>query len=198
MSSLTKNDIAKRARERITDWPEAKVGYTVPRLETIVDAALLRVALDVSKSADFAELQKSFNLTSVSGIAPFTDATMLIDSIHQVGQVTISGALALWKPSLKALTAAQALDYYHYTVLGRNVYIKTVTTGAMGSFAGTVVVYCNYVPDMTALPARYEQAVVDALVSIVLDEVRGRPSRAAAPMPDVDISGSPKIQMEAK
>lgn len=171
MSSLTALNFAQMARDRITEKSEAEAGFSVITIEGFVDDALNNLTVKVAGREDFRELQKSYSVTAAAGVIALPDATVLVDWLAQNGTLILGGKVFKALDSYYELTLRRATDTGWWTVHNRQIHIRDITTGTLGTCVLTGTLVASNVPTLSELPARYERELVDELVKLTLGKV---------------------------
>lgn len=182
MSSLSQNDIAKRARERLTDWPEAKAGYTVPRLETMVNGALRRLAELIAADPMRRDLLRPtgatpYTSTLVAGqvdlAADITNNALLFERLGQaeiyMADLTVNAEPFQWVRNVGELSMRRISDAMFIHCCLQDTILRTRNAdGALDTLDGDITYSANFIPSMTTLPQELEQPLVDVVADMAL------------------------------
>jgi hypothetical protein len=192
MSSLSKGDVARRARERLTDWPEAKTGFTIPRLQTLVDGALTKLARIIaadSKRSDLLVPAAGFPETVTAGEidlqAVIAANNILLDYLDgaeiQMADLTVNAFPFQWVASQGELALQRITDsiFIHCCLTGTLLQTKN-TDGSLTSLDGNIVIFSNYIPTMAQLPVSLDDSVIDLVADMAKQEFMNRSQRSAA------------------
>lgn len=191
MSALSKGDIARRARERLTDWPEAKAGFTVPRLQTLVDGALMKLARIIaadSKRSDLLIPASSFPATLVAGQVDLSTVisanAILLDFLTSaqifMADPSVNEFPFQWVDNVGELAFSRITDamLIHCSLTGTVLQTKN-TDGSLVTLAGDVAISASYVPTMPQLPVTLEDGLIDVVAEMAKQEFTGSRSAAA-------------------
>jgi hypothetical protein len=162
LSSLTVSEIAVHVRRRLGAKPADAL-----RFQPLVAQALKSLAHKVSLRHDFEELQKEIAVTCTAGVVTLSDDSLLVDySTLRRGTLLVGAVAAKPVRRYKALLATRDRSHYWYAVRNRKLYVADVTTGALGTAAGSGTLNCSYVPTLLELPPRYDEELIAEVVLI--------------------------------
>lgn len=192
MSTLSKGDIARRARERLTDWPEAKTGFTIPRLQALVDGALAKLARIIAadqKRSDLLLPAAGFAETLVAGEVDLQTVisanSILLDYLDGaeilMADLSVNAFPFQWVANQGELALSRITDsiFIHCCLTGTLLQTKN-TDGSLISLNGNIVIFSNYVPTMAQLPVSLEDSVIDLVADMARQELMNRSQRSAA------------------
>lgn len=143
----------------------------LPRLMALVPLALKSLAQRVAYRADYEELQHDFAVTPVAGVFTLDDS-VLAERVTKTGELVIGGAAAKAHETFDELTARWPTDLRHYCVTGRQVHVKELTTGLLGTCATPGVLTANRVPPLDELPARYGAELAAEVAQMALSGLK--------------------------
>lgn len=166
-----REQIALQARGLITERGEDVAGFTVPRLMLLVPLALKSLAQRVAYRADYEDMQADFVVTPVAGVFTLDDS-VLAERVTKTGELIIGGAAAKAHETFDALTARWPKDLRHYCVTGRQVHIKELTTGLLGTCVTPGVLTANRIPPLDELLARYDAELAADTAALALSGVK--------------------------
>jgi hypothetical protein len=166
-----REQIALQARALLTERGEAAVGFTVPRLMALVPLALKALAQRVAYRADYEDMQADFAVTPVAGVFTLDDS-ILAERVTKTGELVIGGAAAKAHETFDALTARWPKDLRHYCVTGRQVHIRELTTGALGTCVTPGVLTASRIPTLAQLLARYDAELAADTAALALARMK--------------------------
>jgi len=157
---------------------ESKAGVYRFEIESMVDTALNRLGDKIADSPDFATMQKNFTVSVSSGVGALASDCVVRTVPPPRGLVRISGAAAMWLPSIEDLElGGRPTDWLYFTVRG-----GSSQGGAIHVYSGdgvaqtaTATVIANAYPSQAAgtfsgLPTQFQDDLVSILVAMVQEK----------------------------
>lgn len=182
-------EVALRARERITEVSETDAGFTPARLMTFINDAREGLAEMLAAENDGQYVYtKTFQVNALAGVADLSGllaaAEPLIlapDALAQ-SKIYIEGYVYQLRifPDLSGLqldpakVAACALE-------NTSLYIKSAA-GRLGSYASAVRINAPHVPALENIRKAHERKLIDVVVTIALATLK-QPNKRSAPKP---------------
>jgi hypothetical protein len=152
---------------QIADKLEARGVKAGADLELWIPEALFRVA---AANADAPEFEKELTAQTVtSGVLTLTDTTV---NFAKIKRILVNATPALEAPSVDALRATLPSDVYWWAIEGSSSTQGKITVKNTDSSLTTLTSSSNVTvigavtPALSALPVRFEPALIDELVRI--------------------------------
>lgn len=187
--ALDFEEIAIRARERITEGSEGNAGFTVGRLMTFINDAREGLAELLATENDGTYVYtKTFEVNAVAGVADLSgllvaaEPLMLSPDAVAQSRFYIDGYTSQLRvfPDTSGLridpgkVPACALE-------DTNLYIKS-TAGTLGTYASAVRISGPYVPALESIRAAHQRKLIDVVVTIALATLK-QSSKRTPPKP---------------
>jgi hypothetical protein len=166
---MTDQTLTNDAYERLKALNPAVQPSVIPRLRTMIPAAMIRLAQANARSSEAALLKESFPaVVAVDGVAPL-DA--LIDAAEPLlidGQmeVFLTGSAHPLEPvsDRETLMLESSEEFGFYVIEGRNIHVKEAG-GEYGEYDGDVSIVGTRIPLSSTIPLQLQADAVNILVS---------------------------------
>lgn len=155
------NDVYERLKVLNPQAPPS----LVPRLVTMIPAALELLADKVRQGPGYRGLQKDFDLTPAAGAVDIP--TLMLFDINK-STVRVASSNDYLTPIDDVLTLENGTlpsDQVYYAADGSTLRFRS-TTGLLTDYATAVKVKANFIPTLATLPTQYEGNLVEVLVSL--------------------------------
>lgn len=188
--ALDHEEVALRARERITEQGEGDAGFTVARLMTMVnDARAKLVEMLAAENGGQYVYTKTFTIDAAGGVASLSAALRdasepLIDDPEALAQfkVYIDGATdQLRRFPDRAGLRLDTRKVPAFALEDENLYIKGVD-GKLDRYGAAVYVSGPHIPALPNIRAKHVDKLIDTVVLIALATVKQvKPTRSTKP-----------------
>lgn len=166
MAYANETILANDAYERIKVLSPQAPPSLIPRLVTMVPAALELLADKVAQGLGYRGLQKDFDLTPTAGAVDIP--TLMLFDINKA-TVRVASSNDYLTPIDDVLTLENGnlpLDQVYYARDGSTLRFRS-TTGLLTDYATALKVRANFIPTLSTLPTtQYEGNLVETLAAM--------------------------------
>lgn len=171
--SYTAQTLANDAFEKIKTLNPQAPASLIPRIYTLIPAALELLADRVKRSIDYRGLQTDFSVTPVAGLVDLTALAGILFDINR-STVRVSATNDYLSPVDNIITLENGglpNDQPYYAQDGTTLRIRSVTP-LLTDYTTPLKIKSNYIPSLTdaalPLPSQYEGALLETVVEMAV------------------------------
>lgn len=172
--SYTDETLANDAYEKLKAINPQAPPSLIPRLRTMIPAALIQLAETNSRSPELDLLRTIFtSVTAVNGIAPLNALVnaaepLLIDSRMEVFLTGSSNPLEP-VPDRATLLIEKSVEFGFYCIEGLNIHVREANKN-YGAYNGAVTITGTRIPLSTSIPLQLEGQVLNILTGNLMPQ----------------------------
>jgi hypothetical protein len=169
--SYTDETLSIAAYERLKVLNPSAPPSFVPRLRTMVQAALELLGERIARSPDYEAMQADFAFTPAAGVVDLStqDGLIFLPGRSRVRVAATNAEIPEVDDALTMQDAGLPNDSAYFARVGRTLRFRS-TTPSLDDYVTPVKVRTNYVPSLTdatrPLPVRFQGAAVESLANL--------------------------------
>lgn len=173
MSNYTDQTLALDAFERLKAINPTAPPSLIPRLRTMIPAALIQLARMNAESMDSELLNTSYTVTASAGVAPLSSAVtasepLLLDMNIEVFLPGYTYPLER-VPDISTLQIESAIEFGFFAVEGLFIYVREPNSD-YGLYSGDVTLWGTRIPLSSTLPLQLQGQIVNTLVGSLMPQ----------------------------